>query len=94
MHSRGRARHRSLTRFAGVPHDGSSSIVIIDLAEPMITNEVHYRATKAHLDRFEEAAANIEARPGERTRLEALELAAIGAGRGTNRPRVDSAGTR
>ncbi len=45
----------------------------------MITNEVQYRATKAHLDRFEEAAANIEARPGKRTRLEALELAALGA---------------
>lgn len=45
----------------------------------MITNEVQYRATKAHLDRFEEAAANIEARPGKRTKLEALELVAIRA---------------
>jgi HTH-type transcriptional regulator/antitoxin HigA len=45
----------------------------------MITNEVQYRATKAHLDRFDEAAANIEARPGGRTKLEALELAAIRA---------------
>ena len=45
----------------------------------MITNEVQYRATKAHLERFEEAAANIEARPGKRTKLERLELDAIRA---------------
>jgi HTH-type transcriptional regulator / antitoxin HigA len=43
----------------------------------VITNEVQYRATKAHLDRFEEAAANIEARAGKRTKLELLELDAI-----------------
>lgn len=30
----------------------------------MITSEVRYRATKAHLDRFEQAAADIEARLG------------------------------
>lgn len=40
----------------------------------MITNEVQYRATKAHVERFEEAAANIDARPGKRTKLERLEL--------------------
>ena len=40
----------------------------------VITNEVQYRATKAHLERFEEAAANIDARPGKRTKLERLEL--------------------
>ena len=45
----------------------------------MITNEVQYRATKAHLERFEDAAANIEARPGERNKLERLELDAIRA---------------
>ena len=45
----------------------------------MITNEVQYRATKAHLERFEEAAANIEARPGKRTNLERLELDAVRA---------------
>ncbi len=45
----------------------------------MITNEVQYRATKAHLERFEEAAANIEARAGKRTKLERLELDAIRA---------------
>ena len=45
----------------------------------MITNEVQYRATKAHLDRFEQAAANIEARPGKRTKLERLELEALRA---------------
>lgn len=43
----------------------------------MITNEVQYRATKAHLERFESAAANIANRPGQRTRLERLELDAI-----------------
>ncbi len=43
----------------------------------MITNEVQYRATKAHLDRFEAAAANIEARPGKRSKLERLEVDAI-----------------
>lgn len=45
----------------------------------MITNEVQYRATKAHLERFEVAAANIQARPGERDKLERLELDAIRA---------------
>lgn len=45
----------------------------------MITNEVQFRATKAHLDRFEEAAANIEARPGKRTKLAQLELDAVRA---------------
>ena len=45
----------------------------------MITNEVQYRATKAHLERFETAAANIEARPGKRTSLERLELDAVRA---------------
>lgn len=43
----------------------------------MITNEVQYRATKAHLDRFDEAAANIESRPGKRTKLKQLELDAV-----------------
>ncbi len=45
----------------------------------VITNEVQYRATKAHLERFEEAAANIDARPGKRTKLERLELDAVRA---------------
>jgi HTH-type transcriptional regulator / antitoxin HigA len=45
----------------------------------VITNEVQYRATKAHLDRFEQAAANIEARPGKRTKLGQLELDAVRA---------------
>jgi HTH-type transcriptional regulator / antitoxin HigA len=38
----------------------------------MITNEVSYRATRAHLQRFEEALANLEARAGDgkRTKLE------------------------
>ena len=45
----------------------------------MITNEVQYRATKSHLDRFEHAAANITGRPGKRTELEQLELDAVNA---------------
>ncbi len=45
----------------------------------MITNEVQYRATKGHLERFEAAATNIEARPGKRSRLERLELDALRA---------------
>lgn len=43
----------------------------------MIANDVQYRATKAHLDRFDEAAVNIESRPGNRTKLERLELDAV-----------------
>lgn len=45
----------------------------------MITNEVQYRATKVHLERFEAAAANITGRSGARTALERLELDAIAA---------------
>lgn len=48
----------------------------------MITNEVQYRATKAHLAKFEEAAANLEAtlaKPGARARLTQLELDAVRA---------------
>ncbi len=45
----------------------------------MITNEVQYRATKAHLERFEQAAANIGMRPGPRSKLEQLELDAVRA---------------
>jgi hypothetical protein len=43
----------------------------------MITNEAQYRSTKAHLDRFDEAASNIEARSVKRTKLEQLELDAV-----------------
>ena len=48
----------------------------------MITNEVQYRATKAHLAKFEEAAANLEAtlaKGGARARLTQLELDAVRA---------------
>jgi HTH-type transcriptional regulator / antitoxin HigA len=45
----------------------------------MITNEVQYRATRAHLEHFEKAGANIESRPGARTKLEQLELEAVRA---------------
>ena len=45
----------------------------------MITNEVQYRATKAHLAQFEEALANLEAkaRVGKRSRLAQLEIDAV-----------------
>lgn len=45
----------------------------------MITNEVQYRATKAHLEQFEEAATNLEARleRGERSKLQQLEVDAV-----------------
>ncbi|MGQ0467845.1 MAG: helix-turn-helix domain-containing protein [Sporichthyaceae bacterium] len=47
----------------------------------MITNEAQYRATKTHLAKFEEAAANLEARPAaERgSKLAQLELDAVHA---------------
>ena len=48
-------------------------IVVIDLTEGawiMITNEVQYRATKAHLERFEQAAANLAARQGKRAKFD------------------------
>jgi HTH-type transcriptional regulator/antitoxin HigA len=44
----------------------------------MIMNEVQYRSTKAHLARFEEAAANLEARQ-DRSKLGELELEAVRA---------------
>jgi len=43
----------------------------------MITDEVQYSATEAHLKRFDEAASNIESRPGKRTKLDQLELDAV-----------------
>jgi len=45
----------------------------------MITNEVQYRATKAHLERFEQAAANLAAQEGKPNRLRQLELDAVNA---------------
>ena len=51
----------------------------IERSRIVITNEVQYRATKAHLERFEQAAANIEARPGKRTKLDRLQLDAVRA---------------
>lgn len=46
----------------------------------MITNEVEYRATKAHLHRFEEAARNLEARlDTSPAKLARLELDAVRA---------------
>ncbi|MGQ0623792.1 MAG: helix-turn-helix domain-containing protein [Sporichthyaceae bacterium] len=47
----------------------------------MITNEVQYRATKAHLATFEQAAANLEAKAtgGRTAKLAQLELDAVRA---------------
>lgn len=38
----------------------------------MIANEAQYCSTKAHLDRFDEAVRNIEARSVKHTKLEKL----------------------
>ena len=45
----------------------------------MITNEVQYRATKAHLQQFDEALANLEAAAGagRRSKLAQLEIDAV-----------------
>lgn len=45
----------------------------------MITNEVQYRATKAHLEQFAQAEVNLEARAGtgSRSRLAQLEIDAV-----------------
>jgi len=40
----------------------------------VITNEVQYRATKAHLDQFEEAMANLEAKLAEKSRSKLVQL--------------------
>lgn len=46
----------------------------------MITNDVQYRSTKAHLARFEEALANLTATAGKRpTKLQRLEIDAVTA---------------
>lgn len=44
----------------------------------MITNEVQYRSTKAHLERFQEAIANLELdRSGTGSKRRGLELSAL-----------------
>lgn len=43
----------------------------------MITNEVQYRATKAHAARFEEALRNLEASRGGPPKQRSLEIAAV-----------------
>ena len=43
----------------------------------MITNEVQYRATKAHAARFEEALRNLEASRGGAPKQRSLEIAAV-----------------
>ncbi len=50
-----------------------------DWRPAVITNEVQYRATKAHLRQFEQAAVNLGVRTdsGKRSKLEQLELDAV-----------------
>ena len=57
----------------------------------MITNEVQYHATKAHLEQFDAAAANLEAksRSGERSKLAQLEIDAVRAQAGELRAEID-----
>ena len=58
----------------------------------MITNEVQYRATKAHLAKFDEAAANLGAtlaKGGARARLTQLELDAVRAQAGDLRAEIE-----
>lgn len=56
----------------------------------MITNEVQYRATKAHLEQFEEAARNLEAGLGSKpSKLARLELDAVLAQAGDLRAELD-----
>ncbi len=46
----------------------------------MITNDVQYRSTKAHLRQFEEALANLKAQAGKKpTKLQQLEIDAVTA---------------
>jgi HTH-type transcriptional regulator/antitoxin HigA len=46
----------------------------------MITNDVQYRSTKAHLRKFEDALANLRAAEGNKpTKLQRLEIEAVSA---------------
>jgi HTH-type transcriptional regulator / antitoxin HigA len=46
----------------------------------MITNDVQYRSTKAHLSQFEEALANLSEAAGDKpTKLQQLEIDAVSA---------------
>jgi HTH-type transcriptional regulator/antitoxin HigA len=56
----------------------------------VITNEVQYHATKAHLDRFDEAGANLEAKLAQdpRSKLAQLELDAVRAQAGDLRAEI------
>lgn len=61
---------------------GRKGIVVLRMGETsVITNEVQYRATKAHLTTFEQAAANLEAKSatGRAAKLAQLELDAVRA---------------
>ncbi len=57
----------------------------------MITNEVQYRATRAHLRQFEEAAVNLDARIGTAgpSKLTQLELDAVRAQADDLRAEID-----
>lgn len=56
----------------------------------MIANEVQFRATKAHLERFEKAARNLEARLGAKpSKLARVEVEAVRAQAGDLRAELD-----
>lgn len=56
----------------------------------MITNEVQYRATKMHLAKFEEAAANLEEKlQGRHSKLDRLELEAVRSQAGDLRAEIE-----
>ena len=55
----------------------------------MITNDVQYRSTKAHLRQFEEALANLQASAGKKpTKLQKLEIDAVAAQAGDLRTEI------
>ncbi len=55
----------------------------------MITNDVQYRATQAHLEQFERALANLAAKSGNPTRLDQLEFDAVSAKASDLRAEID-----
>jgi HTH-type transcriptional regulator / antitoxin HigA len=55
----------------------------------MITNDVQYRSTKAHLRQFEKALANLQGAAGKKpTKLQRLEMDAVAAQAGDLRAEV------
>jgi hypothetical protein len=60
---------------------GRRTIVALGIGDAVITNDMQYRATKAHLATFDQAAAILEATlaAGDAPRLTQLELDAVRA---------------